>query len=815
MKRLSLLLITAIAGIGIAFPRISGLWTLYPTLSTTVDKIVETPAYVYFTSLQQPVRDGASGYGEPHRSLFRMDRQSGETVALSRLNELNGANVCGIWYNPYGGWLLVAYPDGDIQIIRDAGEQTSITGLRDSQLPYGRTVRNAVFDASEGKRAWLATDFGYVEIDADRGEISDSRVYGEALAAAGRAGSRFVVLTAAGKALQAQNSAPRMNLADYAPIEGAQGARELLPLSDGIVAMIADRNLLRAAISESGITVSDSEFCGGILYANTTPTGYYLAGEWAPGFLVRDGGLRRVDFDATDRDKPSASLDFVTFSMAEPSKGIKGVKLDGGRWVAAYEAMRPDAPAAFISQSPVWNPNHGMLVAQHGVNRVFSANNVRVNMELSSLKDGSWTLCDPFYKASGRNVLNAASGLAVDPDNPDYVYLGSYFTGLARLNLADASDIIHLSNPADPDSGNPGFQTVVPEQPWNEYCNFAAPAFDSSGNLWTAYDSSNGGDFEGLWVWLSEARKNGDTKGLHHFKVKGYEGEMSHLLLPLRSAANRNLVLLAPGTYRGPMFIVDHKGTFSDSSDDVVTRVDGFYDSEGNIDFSYFYCLDEDADGTVWVGGTEGVFSFRPSQMAVDNGAARRPKISREDGTDFADFLLSGVPVYSIAEDAAGRKWFATGGAGVVVTDASATLIVDRFTKDNSPLPSDDVFGIGLDRSDNSILLSTGEGIARFEPSASGADSGLSNVRVYPNPVRPDFYGMVVIEGLPAGALVKIVDAQGNIVKELRNRMGDRLEWDQTDMSGHRVPAGAYRVLSSTSASDPAAGSVARILVVR
>ena len=40
-------------------------------------------------------------------------------------------------------------------------------------------------------------------------------------------------------------------------------------------------------------------------------------------------------------------------------------------------------------------------------------------------------------------------------------------------------------------------------------------------------------------------------------------------------------------------------------------------------------------------------------------------KVPRNDGTDYADYLLAGVPVTAIAVDGANRKWVGTQGDGV------------------------------------------------------------------------------------------------------------------------------------------------------
>ena len=74
-----------------------------------------------------------------------------------------------------------------------------------------------------------------------------------------------------------------------------------------------------------------------------------------------------------------------------------------------------------------------------------------------------------------------------------------------------------------------------------------------------------------------------------------------------------------------------------------------------------------------------------------DQLAIRRPKVPRNDGTSYADYLLASETILSIAVDPSNRKWIATNNSGVYLVNEDGTEILQQFTKDNSPLISHSV----------------------------------------------------------------------------------------------------------------------------
>ena len=63
------------------------------------------------------------------------------------------------------------------------------------------------------------------------------------------------------------------------------------------------------------------------------------------------------------------------------------------------------------------------------------------------------------------------------------------------------------------------------------------------------------------------------------------------------------------------------------------------------------------------------------------------------------------------------------------------------------------------------------------------------------------------------GSLVKIMDAAGNLVRDLGRSEGGMVQWDLSNLSGRRVPTGVYYVACSAS-GDNSDNTVTKILVM-
>ena len=263
--------------------------------------------------------------------------------------------------------------------------------------------------------------------------------------------------------------------------------------------------------------------------------------------------------------------------------------------------------------------------------------------------------------------------------------------------------------------------------------------------------------------------------------------------------------------------VLDHKGTYTDPSDDKKVSCKNLVDQDGNRHAPYqSRHLAEDADGALWIATNAGVYVVDdPRQCFTNSFRIRRPKVARNDGTNYADYLLDTETVNYIAVDPANRKWFATENSGLYLTNAEGTEILEHFTTENSPLPSNTIYSIECDPHGNTVYVGTTSGLMSFSSDATPPASDFSNVLAYPNPVRPEYNGYVTITGLKDNSLVKIGDSLGNIFFQTRSE-GGMARWDACDASGRRVKSGVYYVFASSSESDggSTSGAVTKIMVI-
>ena len=111
-------------------------------------------------------------------------------------------------------------------------------------------------------------------------------------------------------------------------------------------------------------------------------------------------------------------------------------------------------------------------------------------------------------------------------------------------------------------------------------------------------------------------------------------------------------------------------------------------------------------------------------------------------------------------------------------------------------------------------MIDTSAGLCEYFLSGQSAESGASGVRAYPNPVRHDYYGWVVIDGLQEDCIVKIADSAGNIVRELGPAVAGKVQWDVCGMDLNRVPSGVYFVLASSGPGGGSYSEATKILVI-
>jgi len=126
------------------------------------------------------------------------------------------------------------------------------------------------------------------------------------------------------------------------------------------------------------------------------------------------------------------------------------------------------------------------------------------------------------------------------------------------------------------------------------------------------------------------------------------------------------------------------------ADDDIFHFSDNFVDQdEERLEISFFSCVAEDLNGTIWVGTNNGpIVFYNPSAITEPNGtlnSCSRIKVPRNDGTDLADYLLEGVVINTIAVDGANRKWIGSKDDGVFLVNPAGDAVISARSNHLGP----------------------------------------------------------------------------------------------------------------------------------
>ncbi|HLW29617.1 MAG TPA: T9SS type A sorting domain-containing protein, partial [Brumimicrobium sp.] len=100
-----------------------------------------------------------------------------------------------------------------------------------------------------------------------------------------------------------------------------------------------------------------------------------------------------------------------------------------------------------------------------------------------------------------------------------------------------------------------------------------------------------------------------------------------------------------------------------------------------------------------------------------------------------------------------------------------------------------------------------------YRSDASQGDIEYTNVKVFPNPVHPDYFGPITIQGIAYDSDVKITDVSGKLVYKTKSN-GGTATWSGNTMDGQRAATGVYLIWTSIDDPDFKGRKVGKVVLI-
>ena len=463
---------------------------------------------------------------------------------------------------------------------------------------------------------------------------------------------------------------------------------------------------------------------------------------------------------------------------------------DYEKYIATVSTLKPNGPAynrfyesRFIAGSLYTTGGYFLPAmpdnATPGTIQVYDGNN--------------WTLYqEQINEITGYAYVDICC-IDADPNDPEHVFAGGR-CGLYEFKNGKLVTYYNKDNSPLMAALDRGKQLD------NDYLLILGLKFDTKGNLWVLNSLANG-------VSLLELTNEKQWISHHHQELTADNG----ITVPGLSKMmfdSRGLLWFVNNYWENPaVFCYDTVENEIVKYDQIVNQDDVKYTTYAITSIA------EDKEGNMWIGTDVGPFMIQQSEIGQNIVTFYQVKVPRNDGTNYADYLLNGINISSIAIDGGNRKWFGTNGAGVFLISADNIKQEQNFTTDNSKLLYNNISSIAINHETGEVFFLSDNGLCSYQSNAVEPNEEMTkeHVTVYPNPVTPDFTGLVTITGLSYDADVKITTATGALVAEGRSN-GGMFNWDCRNKQGKRVASGVYMVITAT--ANGKKGTVAKIAVI-
>lgn len=768
------------------------------SVSSSAQKIGEWKNYKSYHNATKCVAGGNRIYTLCDGSIFSYNTSDTEVITYDKANYLTDNDIQDIAYCSSQKVLIIAYTDANIDLLYDNDDVYNVSDYKLNEAT-DKTINSInIVD----NIAYLSTNNGLLLFDVAKREFINNYKLNKAVKCSNILDNTIYAVTADG-IYTGETTKNLLDINNWSKISSIS-PKQIIKYKDNMLYLFADAvyssDFTKQFIKDSTSGLSAAYECNDELWILGTNNQYTLSASTTVSTDKIE--YNNLYWQPNQILFPSNCVTYCNslYWSAEGEKGLVGYNYANGGLDIKVNSVIPD--------SPITNTMDKMCITSSGLT-IVSGKHQFAGQDYDTpgnvmklLPNGSWlnfengtTVTDK----TGERYVNPVN-VAEDPRDPNHCFVTAtgygvyeFYNGkfVKMYSASDTSNTLHT-------------------------------LYNNSYYTWTSglcYDKSNN-----LYIlnFITDTSNNKFSNAIKIIKADGTWTEIAGPSVLTEDYPN-NIMVSSTGLIWSTIYwnhpgiwCMDNNGTVDDTSDDNIRFISSIYNQDGTV-FDYWYtsCITEDKDGYIWLGTSGGPIVIKSPSTFLTNTSTTpftQVKIPRNDGTNYADYLLSEVATSAIAIDGANRKWFGTN-SGVYLYSEDCTELIEHFTTDNSSLIDNTIADIKIS-SDGEVFIATSKGLCSYRGDASEAAESLvkNDIYAYPNPVKSDYDGVITIKGLTYNSKVKIVNTVGRLMAEGTSNGGEFC-WDGKDYSGNRVASGVYFVLIGD--SDLKNGASTKILMLK
>lgn len=695
--------------------------------------------------------DGVTAYAISDENFFTYNAAQEEITGYSKVQGMSDVNMKAIGYDATTGTTILAYQNANIDLFKD-NQFYNIPDIKRSTITGVKQI-NQIY--TNNGMAYLSTSFGVVVLNLSKKETKETysfMVNNATIPVMSFAADNTYFFAATTKGLYRANK-NNPNLQAFSSWTNVDSNRNYISLAvaNGKVFAATTDSLFYYQNGIAFVYKSPMQ----ILHIDPATNGIFIC-EYKPS--VFQGVVKKMD-EATKA---------IVDSFRSRGKPMQATSTNSLVWIAdAFSGLGkstdyntqtfylPNGPKGVTSYDIL--PFDRTVYVAHGgytegLTYLFN------KAGISKLADDKWTYIN-------RNTIPALDtitdfiALAKDPSD-NTLYGASYVGGLFSLKTDGTYDIRKQNSVLEPATGDAGSYRV------------SGATIDLDGNLWVTQA-------------LAPHELVVKTRDGQYYKYAGGGSQQYAAYVTVDDFNQKWYTMLGTG-----IAVYDDSHTPDNPNDDRYAKVT----TGQNLPSNLCFCIVKDKEGALWVGTDNGIGIINCPDQMIDGNCPVEKRIVQYD--QFAGFLFQNERVKTIAVDGANRKWIGTGN-GVWLISATGDKIIERFTDQNSPLPSNNIQKIAIDPITGDVYFGTSAGLVSYRGTATDGGTTNSDIITFPNPVPSGYTGTIAIKGLVANADVRITDISGQLIYRTK-ALGGQAVWNGRDYKGRRPQSGVYLIFASS-----------------